>query len=811
MRSSFCRQQYRALVRRIQPAIGVLAVLAPLIPLPAIAQGNPPTVPGNAGRGGQTAEAQQTTQEKEGTLDVSQVQNGNGNNGIFNSLQQCASLPHACQLLAPALYSQAEQLKWEFVNYGYGATAPQYGSAQSATLLDQRFGGQYETVLNPYTVYPGAGSDFGGGGNVYAGDAHKVFFGRESTGASLNQNYKGQLFSCVHTQGGSLSQIYDNVNQSFFDCVNVVADRSTSEAGFAYMATYQASSPGDAVLYGGNLLGPAGYNHRFDEGLELASQLVSETINVYRGTVASTPSSQSLTITPASAGPGESIAGTQGDGRYLLITSSGVRTLTPAAVTGYAGQTINGADFSYFSSVTAGAPVPVSTATGTLTSPVKAPYGSETVNFRRNSGRLAAGIACIADQKNTGRFGQQPVGNFEMVNITSLGSGSFTAVFHKSHPVGGTYWQGGDCGKFIELVADTLPSGSAWSNGEGGSITHYPVRYPYPVLGSLDGADLIVFTASNDGKQNPFAFGSAWQNSSTKTANLYDGAEVYSVAGANDDLRDNVFTLAPNNAGFATGQSVEESHLYAQKASAGKFSMSQWSPSGQVNGPDYFLTGRVEYPSAGVTVYNHNPWTSYINGGGAWTPPLSAFSAIGSWMYGYYWNSFRVGQVYDLLGATTPSANSTIGLIGFGTFGQSPDQFSYTTPASGGPKGGKWGFSGNVAVAGSVQAQAIALGTIINTESRIALTAKNKNVIANAARGAQTIALPSCSAQSEDAAPAGLEYTIIKSDSSPNTVTLQAARSQTIDYNGQVARTLAIASAGARTLVCAPDSNWYAY
>ncbi|HTW49304.1 MAG TPA: hypothetical protein VMD92_15230 [Acidobacteriaceae bacterium] len=658
-------------------------------------------------------------QQLEGALYADQWQSGSGNNGILNSLQQCASLPYPCQVLAPALYSQAEQPLWAPVDYGYVGSAPQYGLPQSVTLLDQRFGGRYETVLNPYTSYPGTGSAFGGSGNVYAGDAHKVFYGLSASGAALNQNYKGQIFNCVHTQGGSLSQIYDNVNQSFLNCLNVVGNRSTSEAGFAYVANYQASSPGDAVLYGGNVLGPAGYNHAFDEGMELASQFVSETINVYRGAVAAVTGAQSVRIAPAgpTAGSGEVIAGTQGDGRYLLITSTGVTTLTPTAVTGYAGQTIGGAAYSYFSSLAAGAAVPVSTATGYLTAAVTAPYGSETVNFTANTGTLSTGIACMADQKNTGQFGQQPLGNFEEVNITAVGSGQFTAVFHKSHPVGGTYWQGGDCGKFIELVADTLPSGTAWSNGEGGGATTYPVRYPYPVLGSLDGAALIVFTASNEAKQNYASFGSAWQNSSTKTANLYNGAEVFSVAGANDDLSDNVFTLAPNNAGFASGQTVEESHFYAQSASTGKFSMSQWSPSGQLNGPDFAFFGRMEYPSAGVTAHNLNPSTSYTSGGGAWALPVGAFNAAGSWMYGFFWNSYATGQIYDLLGAFAPSAGSSIGLIGFNANPTpSTDQFTYTTPSGGNPSGGTWGFAGNVSVTGSIRAQKSITGATINGE-----------------------------------------------------------------------------------------------
>ncbi len=119
----------------------------------------------------------------------------------------------------------------------------------------------------------------------------------------------------------------------------------------------------------------------------------------------------------------------------------------------------------------------------------------------------------------------------------------------------------------------------------------------------------------------------------------------------------------------------------------------------------------------------------------------------------------------------------------------------------------------NVTYQGTIRSNGgLALSTIINTASTLTLTAANKNVIANAASGAQTITLPSCyTALPDKAAPTGLEFTIIKSDTSSNAVTLQTVSSQNINYNGISAQTLAISAPGKRTLVCAPDYNWYAY
>jgi hypothetical protein len=119
----------------------------------------------------------------------------------------------------------------------------------------------------------------------------------------------------------------------------------------------------------------------------------------------------------------------------------------------------------------------------------------------------------------------------------------------------------------------------------------------------------------------------------------------------------------------------------------------------------------------------------------------------------------------------------------------------------------------NVTYQGTIKAGGgIALSTILNTASTLTLTNANKNVIANAAGGAQTLTLPSCyTAWPDKATPTGLELTVIKSDTSSNAVTLQTVSSQNINYAGTSATTLALSAAGKRTLVCGPDYNWYAF
>ncbi len=119
----------------------------------------------------------------------------------------------------------------------------------------------------------------------------------------------------------------------------------------------------------------------------------------------------------------------------------------------------------------------------------------------------------------------------------------------------------------------------------------------------------------------------------------------------------------------------------------------------------------------------------------------------------------------------------------------------------------------NITYQGTIRSSGgLALSTVINTASTLALTTANKNVIANTSGGAQTIALPSCyTPMADKASPTGLELTVVKADGSSNAVTLQAVSGQTINYAGASAGTLAIGSAGKRSMVCGPDNNWYAY
>ncbi|MGB7352157.1 MAG: hypothetical protein WBD06_00540 [Acidobacteriaceae bacterium] len=657
----------------------------------------------------------------EGRLFADQMQSTAGsNNGIAMSLQDCLAYSYACQVIAPPLYSATEMPVWSRVNdAAYGLQQSSTPASTVLDLVDRRNGGTFETVINPFeATYPGST-------NPFVGRQLKVdYTGLPSATASPWQHYTGQVSNVNQTQGGVLSQLYDFVHQSVETNNSLLTIRNTSEATSSLENAIWCEAPGDCVGEGTAIYGPFGANHPYDEGAELWSDFVTNTINVYRGTLSGSAATgaASLTISPSSPSGNavEQISGTQGENRWMLDTQTGkVTSITSTALADDVqpftdtSTSCQSTSCNYFTQVASSTSVPKSTAWGSLTSAITVPSGAlipgtATFTVSLGSGSLSPGLACLAEEAGTG-FTQHD-GNYETISISSVTGNSVTAAMQKSHPAGGTIWQGGLCGQFAEIAGSDLPAGSPWSNGEFGGTTAYPVRFVWPVLGSVDGMHLILWTGRNDWG----ALDTAWSSQSNKTINLYQGAEVYKVVGASNDTTDNHFTLAPNTAQWAAGDSVEESQYPYQKAGVGVISASQWLPH---NGGAKLLVqllGRTENSDGGVQIANGAAYSSYKVGGGSWALPQYAYQVTGPWQFGLLVNSPYVTSVIGLPCYSGPGCNTLQRIVNPG-FGTTSDYFGYTNTNSNG-SGGTWSFAGNISVAGAVNATAGLTGASINGE-----------------------------------------------------------------------------------------------
>lgn len=306
-------------------------------------------------------------------------------------------------------------------------------------------------------------------------------------------------------------------------------------------------------------------------------------------------------------------------------------------------------------------------------------------------------------------------------------------------------------------------------------------------------------------------------NASSSTASNASYATSYVIydTGGGGSVWNDTYIDSPAVAGFyigANGVSIRGGHI-------------QW--------PDLasFPSANLAYVAAGVTnnllisdvsclgMSSSANWITY--GGSSGNPP--SFSSVHHLTgCGNYYQALEpaVTTGFSSGGANVNDPSGAVPRVWATPLSSSANEVAYSAQMYNGYQGDAFQahFSGvnpffNVTYQGTLRTNGgLALSTVINTAASLTLTTANKNVIANAASGPQTITLPSCyTLMADRMAPTGLELTIIKSDSSANSVTLQTVSSQTIDYQGSSAQTLTWSTPGARNLVCGADDNWYAY
>jgi hypothetical protein len=384
--------------------------------------------------------------------------------------------------------------------------------------------------------------------------------------------------------------------------------------------------------------------------------------------------------------------------------------------------------------------------------------------------------------------------NFLMRNVTvSYNASLFTPANRAAY---GVHLQKTAIDSYMDdIVVRNALTAAVYNEGTGntGYLVH-GFGYPYTCTTAPCVNNASSGTAANASYATSYVIddvgggGSAWTDTyadSPAVAGFYIGANGISVRGGHIQWPDLTSFRAANLAYVAAG--VTNDMLIADVSCLGMNSSVNWiTYAGTAENPPTFssvhnLTGCGNY----VQDLNPAQVTGFSSGGAnindpsgavprVWATPIAAaasYPAFSAQLYSGYQGDVLQGH-----------------FSGFNPF------FNVT-------------YQGTIKSSGG-----LALSTIINTASTLTLTAANKNVIANAGSGAQTITLPSCyTAWPDNASPTGLELTIIKSDTSSNAVILQTVSTQQINYAGAWSQTLSISSPGKRTLVCAPDYNWYAY
>jgi hypothetical protein len=620
----------------------------------------------------------------DGTLYADQFSTGTGasSNGISMAVDECQNnLSYACQILAPAFYAQADLPNWEAWQWSNNAQQ-QYGSTTTQNLTDYRFpGSSYYAATNPDTQMPGTT-------NVFAGYGYYVPYSGFPSSGTNGQLYLGAQIGTWHFSGGYEQMTYGGA-QSQVGGLRVSAGRNTAESGSVITETGYAWAPGDMDTQI-HLFGPGGCNNSDDECVAYYSNVNDATPDVPYGssyTIGTGAAADQVTATFSA------FAGTQGE-RRLFLDTSGVVAATPTSINNQVQQLSS--PYGYLSTmVFPTSTIHQSSAWGTITAAVPAsgtnqPPGVQSVSYTAASGSMSASaLTCVVDENSSG------LGNGEQIYPSSVAGGSMTAYFDFQHPSGALWYQGGDCGKAVEIVADTTPVGYSWANGETTTTVGYSVKYPWMVVGSTDGVTEIVFTGSNlDNVAGILGFGSRWGNSNYSTSvNFYPAMLVSSVVGTSGDTSGGVFTFnAPvsANSGFHAGDAWEESQPSAQAHSVGVISVSQNSPGGSQRGPMYEYRGRFSDPYGGEVQLNLVPITQYdytqyqsSNNGGADGLPGAAYYCEGAWGSCLFYNR-NVGNVNALISwfSGGPYATSDFPLFRPNAGGSlSNDAFAYDADA----------------------------------------------------------------------------------------------------------------------------------
>jgi hypothetical protein len=398
--------------------------------------------------------------------------------------------------------------------------------------------------------------------------------------------------------------------------------------------------------------------------------------------------------------------------------------------------------------------------------------------------------------------------NFEMRDVTvSYSSASFAPA---SRPNYGLNLQTTVLDSFVEnlLVRNALQA--AVYNAGGGTTFELIHGFGYPYT-------CTTAPCNNSTETNSGAADASWATNyevvdAGSGGNMYSNTYMDSPAIAAFDLKTNGVqingghvqwpdTTSFPNATFAEVEAAVNSNLVISNVDCMNMS----------------ATAGIAGSPAGTT----GVWISYMGANGS-APSYSSVSNLAG--CGQYVQQRVAARqtAFDMAGNNSSNTN-----YGTGQAGVTPKVF--VTPLStqgneggvevenfSGGQGDSFysGFSGqpsNFAVMadGTVRHTGLQTSAVFATSSAT-LTKANHIVLANASSGAFTLTLPSCyTAMPDGLTPTGMEFTIVKTDTTSNAVQLATTSSETISVPGSKSTSYTIAAAGGLTVACGPDSNWY--
>jgi hypothetical protein len=435
----------------------------------------------------------------EGTLNADQAQSpsGVGNNGIINSITQCASMAYECSILAPALYSMtegqpfggaplnyyppilngpasAQALGGSSVGYNSLITSGPKPTQPTAMFLDMRYGvpqwifNQSQPVGTRFLASPtfAMNSVSGPGAGPYGAFANALLLQNMAFGGGRNfYNDKTNLAtlslqSYKYTQaqgGGDIDQYVLCIGNG--DCVGHTID---------------------TISYGGP-------NTTGDEGNESMRFEAIEGGQVFGANVSSITTGTDGSITVATSS--QTNKGFVGEGRLLIDLTQKYNAGYISSIAASGGNeivTCTGCAWdSTFGTSTQ------TTLSAAVANPVSGtnsfPQPNVTLVVASSTGFTVGNLACIWDY------------DYECEEITAVGTGAVTiATDRLPHPAGAYVTTGGLAGRAIEFEADRVTPGNTngiATNPDSGLVS--TIRNAIPVMYNSSGNQLAFFQSGN--------------------------------------------------------------------------------------------------------------------------------------------------------------------------------------------------------------------------------------------------------------------------------------------------------------------------
>ncbi|MGO8732079.1 MAG: hypothetical protein ACLQVM_04715 [Terriglobia bacterium] len=502
--------------------------------------------------------------------------------GIASGISACGSST-PCRIVVPGSYPTTEQVPGSMQG---GSSLVPGTTNPNVTVQDFRYG-DWQTGINQ----TGQGAN-NGPWHLWTEDVYTPY-----TGSSASSTIFNPVMNWLDG-GQNLSGSGYYAKHGAFPIFSILNKYTPGDGGNRFVSNCYSIGdcfPGFFIdnFYGGQATGG-------EEGALGVENYVLQGTVAYQGTCASgcTTGSTSLTLSPTAG------SGTQGAGRYLLITTP-AKTITAGVISAI--NAPGGAPAIFTGN---GTSWPVSTVSTTSTQAVSAP-GVQTVSLTSTSGITTSTVLVFGDASA-----------LETITPTAVSGGGITANFTAPHASGASVCSGGLSGYFVELTADTVSAATT-----GGTA----LRQAFPVLCSSSSTSMTVYVDAQ-GTYSVLSSGSstAWSNTSGQNGYvLYPGAQVLSVYSAG--AVGNTFTLMPNTMASASSDTFEEPQHPASHSSGGNWLTQTWWPNANAQGMHMMFEGVPGFGTQGLWIQNLAPSTLYQGGGGYLNPPNSAMSVWGAW------------------------------------------------------------------------------------------------------------------------------------------------------------------------------------